>query len=827
MGPIRRNDGQASRAFGTVDPVVDLLPLIEFEAPPEAAGLGFEALACRVREAMSEPGVASVDLRSDETDPSVVEGALLGGDARVVLPGGGRSFRGVVTRVSLRGVAADGAHARYRVRVEAPLALLGRTRDSRIFQDLSAPAVIDRVAAKHPRVRLVWQVSGVYAPRPYCVQHQESDLAFITRLLAEEGIRYHLEHDAPGSDGPRVVLTDAATFARPIDGDPTLVYRASERARDPATVTYVARRRSVAAGRFTMREFDWGQPDRLHQAEAATARAAGRFDEATLERYEHHGEHESARVARDVARVALQQRRRRAETLEVRTACPRLAPGRWLTLEAPTLPGLDGDYAVVSVEHVARESEGADGASEVHLEARAVLVARGDPMRPARPPRRVQQVLETATVTGPPGEDVHTDAHGRVKVQFHWDREGRRDAHSSCWIRVMQPWAGEGYGAQFIPRVGTEVVVSFMGGDTDRPLVLGCLYNGSHPVPFALPAQQTRSGFRTHSAPGGERYNELSFEDGAGSEEVRLHAGRDFHEVVRQNHSMDVGGDSALSVTADRTETVGGNRQETVRGERVVTVMGGETLLVLGDRRVSVDGDHDRAVRGLGSERYGSDLSMHVAGAFQLAVGRAPGTPDDEGDDAASNATMTVRGSYHAAVDEDVIVQANRSLTLRCGKSAIELTPEGVIVRAPSLAVEVEKVAEVHADDVFITARDDLELNAEELRAYGFSSRMVLGTGAELRGQGVKIGRGGGKPMAMSPPPEGTAIFKFEYAGSREPIQGLAVTVTHPDGTDHTHVTDDRGEVWIEGAAPRSLYTLRGEAGAGALELLRYKTRRR
>ncbi|MFO0605422.1 MAG: type VI secretion system tip protein TssI/VgrG [Polyangiales bacterium] len=806
---------------------MDPSPLLSFEAPPEAEALDFEALACRVREAMSEPGVASVELRCGEADPAVVEGALLGGDARLVLPGGGRCFRGVVTRVSLRGLAADGARARYRVRVEAPLALLGRTRDSRIFQDLNVPAVIDRVVAKHPRVRLAWQLSGTYAPRPYCVQHQESDLAFLSRLLAEEGIRYHVDHEAPEPDGPRVVLTDAPTFARPIDGDPTLVYREAERARDAATVTRLARRRAVAAGRFTLREFDWGRPDRVHHAEASAQRAAGRFDESTLERYEHHGEHEAARVARDVAAVALQQRRRRAETLEVRTACPRLAPGRWITLEAPSLPGVEGDYVALSVEHTARESEGADGGFDARYEARAVLVPRGAAVRPARPPRQVQQVLETATVTGPPGEDVHTDVHGRVKVQFHWDREGQRDAHSSCWIRVMQLWAGEGYGGQFIPRVGTEVVVSFVGGDADRPVVLGCLYNGTHPTPFALPAQRTRSGIRTHSAPGGERYNELSFEDAAGDEEVRLHAGRDFREVVRENHSMDVGGDSALSVSADRTETVGGNRLETVRGERAVTVMGGETLLVLGGRRVSVDGDHDRDVRGVGSERYASDLAMHVAGAFQLAVGRDPGAPDDEGDDVVSNATMTVRGSYHAAVDEDVVLQANRSLTLRCGKSVIELTPEGVTLRAAALAVDVEKAAEVRADDVLITAKDDLELNAEELRAYGFSSRMVLGTGAELRGQGVKIGRGGGKPMAMSPPPEGTAIFKFEHAGSREPIQGLAVTITHPDGTDHAYVTDDRGEVWIEGAAPRALYTLRGEAGAGALELRRFKTRRR
>lgn len=204
------------------------------------------------------------------------------------------------------------------------------------------------------------------------------------------------------------------------------------------------------------------------------------------------------------------------------------------------------------------------------------------PYRPAPIERPLMPGPETATVVGPPGEEIHTDKHGRIKVQFHWDRQGQKDAHSSAWIRVSQAWAGPGWGFLFIPRIGMEVIVSFLGGDPDRPIVTGCVYNGANPTPYTLPDEKTKSTIKTNSSLGGGGSNELRFEDKKGSEEIYIHAQKDFNEVVENNHSTHVKNCQTNTVDVNQTETIGNNQTLTVKKDRKKSVDGNETTFIGG-----------------------------------------------------------------------------------------------------------------------------------------------------------------------------------------------------------------------------------------------------
>jgi type VI secretion system secreted protein VgrG len=274
----------------------------------------------------------------------------------------------------------------------------------------------------------------------------------------------------------------------------------------------------------------------------------------------------------------------------------------------------------------------------------------GVPFRPARTtPRPVVAGLQTAIVVGPAGEEIACDKHGRVRVQFHWDRLGRRDENSSCWIRVAQPWAGRGWGQQFIPRVGNEVVVSFLEGDPDRPLIVGSVYNGDNPTPFALADNRTQSGLRTRSSKDGGQadFNELRFEDRRGSEEVYFHAQKDLKRVVENDDRLEVGHDRTSVIEHDRSETI-------KTGNRAVTIeMGNDALTIkMGDQTTKLD---------LGK-------SLHEAlQSIELKVGQSSVRLDQTGV-TIKGLTITIEGQALTQVKAPMTqVNADGMLTLRGG----------------------------------------------------------------------------------------------------------------------------------------------------------------
>jgi len=567
-------------------------------AGPFAAGR-LRVLSFRGREAVSRPFRFDILIAIDDAEHHDFEPELLAqaGALTMHVPGGElREVHGIVAAVEARDAFEQGRLV-YRVRLVPRLWLLGKRKTSRIFQNKTVPEIVTAVL-EAARIPHRWALVEKYAARTYCVQYQESDLAFVTRLLAEEGIFYVFEHGAEET----VVFHDSAHLYAPIAGEPELAYRFEEGADGLVPkehhVGRFALRRAVKHGAVLQREYDFRRPLLELRGEAkpssAPPRAAAATEalpvEAELCRvYEHHGEDERPDVDGSSARTRLEQARRRALVTEGRSACRRLLPGARFDLVDHELEHVNRAYVVARVEHEGRVAEVAREGEPVY--ANTFTCAPADvPLRPRRHEHVLQQVVETAIVVGPPGEEIHTDEHGRVKVQFPWDLDGKRNEDSSCWVRVAQAWAGAGWGSLFIPRVGMEVLVAFLGGDTDRPVIVGALYNGTNATPFALPGKKTQSGIRTRSTPGGAGANELRFEDAAGREQVYVHAQRDLEEVVRNDHARTVGGQEAIRVGRDRTMDIAGDHVRQVQGNEVVSIGKNLVMHIAGRQIIHVDG---------------------------------------------------------------------------------------------------------------------------------------------------------------------------------------------------------------------------------------------
>jgi type VI secretion system secreted protein VgrG len=409
---------------------------------------------------------------------------------------------------------------------------------------------------------------------------------------------------------------------------------------DAMTLDAFEPQRSIRPELVHVRDYMFRQPMMELRARHALE-VAQRTPGARLEIYHHHGEYERPDVNAENARVLLEQHRADAARSLGHGTCPALAPGVVFQLENHGA-GLFSDhrYAVTSIQHEWHAAAWATISHVVHPATSDVLAraAASDiagtietvpthagnapsgtatpapyrnvfdcipdavPARPRRPPRKTQTGVELATIVGPAGEEIFTDPFGRVKIQFHWDFE-QDFTESSCWVRVVTPWAGTAYGMQFLPRVGMEVVVAFVGGDPDRPVVVGTLPNGTHPHLDVLPAHKTVSGIRTQSSPGGLGYNELAFDDAAGAEKVRIQAQRDLEEIVRH----------------DATTSVGGNASTRVAGQRHDGVAGRHTVGVGSDHAMHVGGHHSTSVGGSQTRRVAGSSVEHVASTSQAA----------------------------------------------------------------------------------------------------------------------------------------------------------------------------------------------------------------
>ncbi len=785
-------------------------------------GAALVVVALEGREALSRLFALRVGFLCDEPFAAT---SLVGRRAALAIHvgrGPARSIHGVVARQSVEGGARANDLFRLEVRLVPTLYRLRRRRDTRIFQDLDVLQIVGRVLTLG-RVPFKVLAQGPFRPLDYCVQYRETDYDFIARLLAEHGIFYWFEHPRGAALDPgateTLILADHASQYPALEGD-ALAFLGEAESLESAygDVHAFAWSDTLRSNVATQVGFDFVNPlvpyaatQRADELDLGLPRPAGDID---LESYTHHDEYLRTRVASRTARLALRQlylRRLRGVGGSFRQD---LAPGLRFDLADHPVGELNREYVVHSVAHQVVVPEVAahdpSGAAPKPVYRNRFTCGPHDLEHLAKAPkRRLQQVTETATVVGPVGEEIYTDEHGRIKVQFHWDREGRRDERSSCWIRVSHSWAGGGWGTQFIPRIGMEVIVAFLEGDTDRPVVLGCLYNGMHGMPFPVPVEKSRSGIRTASLENGVGNNELSFEDRRGAEQVFVRAWRDLDVVVGNDHTRDVerdatisvGRDRAVKVKGDRVDDTSGSASEVVLGDRSSRVGGRDGRVVggsastevVGDRVARVGGDDRTVVAGAEARTVSADRVARILGTDTLTVGRH---------DATRSFVLHVEDYTLLSSARTTEIVAEESIVLRCGSSTLLMTPSAIQIVADEVVLQGKGARVKLADDAMqALVSGGVQVVADEVVLKSSGAGLKLDANATLDGSMVKLK----SPVSASDssstePPTLTRIELRDQNG--KPMASQRYKLIYPDGKEYIGVLDAEGcaEVVVEGS---------------------------
>jgi type VI secretion system secreted protein VgrG len=555
----------------------------------------FQVRAFTVTEAISTLFRAQID--AVHPSPSVDFDAIVGQPARLVVAidsegGPPRLWSGIVSHLELvRALPDDEGLCSYSVTLVPRLWLLTQRRNYRVFQFQSevdiAVTLLEEWGIEH-EVRLDRKS---YKPRKYKVQYAETDYEFLYRVLADVGVSFFFEAGTGEASGElTLVLTDGPQKAAPLPE--VLTYEDTPIMRSGKLFcTNLRKSQRVRPTRVTLRDRDYRRDAAFELQATATVDAnaplelfyypenfnfvVDRDDAGSPSADDRGRARTDEREATRIAQIDLEARRNDAATVRFDANHMRLAPGSVVTLDAHPSPSVNAPFLVVE----ARLGGRFDGEMSLTVEA----VDTKQSYRPTLAPKPRIIGLETATVVGPPGEEIHCDEFGRVRVHFHWDRMSKRNEASSCWMPVSQPWSGSGYGGSNLPRVGQEVLIEFLGGDPDRPIITGRVYTNLQKTPYKLPDNKTQSGWKSNSTGGGGGFNELMFEDKQGSELLRMQAERDKQVTVKRNSTTNVG--------AHRNVTVGGNRSVRVKKAETKDVTGDRTITVKGAQRTTVTGE--------------------------------------------------------------------------------------------------------------------------------------------------------------------------------------------------------------------------------------------
>jgi type VI secretion system secreted protein VgrG len=492
---------------------------------------------------------------------------------------------------------------------------LDQTTDCRIFQSKSAPDIIKQIFQEYGFRDFSLNLYGDFVKRDYCVQYRESDFNFVSRLMEEEGIFYYFEHE---QGKHTLVLGNDPAVHKPCPNQESVRYEGSAGGwQDDDVIVQWLQEQEVRPGVFTATDYNFETP---------TANMQSSVDgKGKWEIYDFPGEYTKRADGDKLVKVRLQEQQTPKLVARGTGDCRSFEVGYKFKLTDHYRDDLNQEYVLTALRHSAHHNLGLTsglGDTNPVYENSFECVPFSTPIRPARrTPVPVVQGCQTAVVVGPDGEEIFTDNYGRVKVQFHWDREGKKNENSSCWIRVSYPWAGKAWGGIQIPRIGQEVIVDFIEGDPDRPIITGRVYNAGQMPPWDLPGKKMVSGYKSNSTKGGGGYNEMSFDDTKGTELIQVHGQYDMDTKIEHDERRHVVNNRTKNVDVDETTTIGHNRTEEVKNDEAIKIGNDKTELVNHDRSLQVAHDKTEQVLNNKSVQVGRDHSEKVGGSMAITVG--------------------------------------------------------------------------------------------------------------------------------------------------------------------------------------------------------------
>jgi len=676
---------------------------------------------------------------------------------------------------------------RFSAEVVPKVWLLTQQSQSRIFQLKSVPDILKAVLTG---LDCDWKLQGHYEPREYCVQYRETDFDFASRLMEEEGIYYYFNHR---DSGHKMVIADTPQSHAEVPGLTTVRYDMTEGGPRKADHVFGWRKiQSLRTAKYTLWDHNFQQPTQNLEAKTNITDSiqAGTVSHklkdqsnASLERYDFPGAYavrfdgvspsggaQSDRLQKildDKDRtVKLRMQAAAVETLKVdgSSSCANFVAGHKFTLDRHF--DADGDYVLVSVLHdgslVDSYTSGPEGHDFTYTNTFTCIPFQLPYRPPHNTPRPFVHGVQNAIVTGPAGEEIFTDKYGRVKVQFYWDRQGKKDANSSCWLRVGSSWAGKQWGFIQIPRIGQEVLVAFVEGNPDEPVIVGSVWNPETMPTYALPGNKTRSGVQTRSSMGGAaaNFNEIRFEDKKGSEELYVHAEKDQNNVVEHDETTQVGHDRTENVGHDEKITIGNNRTEQVSVNEMITIgsnrtekVGANETITIGSNRTEQVGANEsitvaaNRTRNVGQNEtvtvalnrartigindaitVGAAQAITVGAAQVITVGAAQAITvgADQVTNVANNRTETVGNDEHVGIEGNRAHNVEKNDKLEIGKELEIIAGESIILTTGDASISMKKDGTIVISGKDITINGSGEVNCTASKNIAMKGQKIL-----------------------------------------------------------------------------------------------------
>lgn len=706
----KENFTQADRSLRVDTPLgEDVLLLYKFEA----------------WEAFSQPYSCSIDMlsRRDDIQASEIlsEPVTVTIDATSSAP---RFFNGHVVGFEFTGFQERGLCG-YRAEIVPWLWFLGKSSNCRVFQNQSVTEILESLFtglgfSDYTLSRL----SGNYPKLDYCVQYRETDLNFVSRLLEQEGIFYYFLHERGKHT---LVLADNSSDYLFLDNK-TIEHRPGSWQGD--FISQWRHRFRFFSGRWSQTDFDFEKFDHSLITKSSTVVTAA--NSGNYEQYDYPGYYKDTDRGRVLTNLKMELEENSHDIVTGTSSVQTLALGKKFVFHSDECPPdhkkkfvvtrlrhriFDNSY--VGSEQGADEKDAASEGYQNEFECIPDTVTFRPPLKTPKP--KIEGV-QTAVVVGKAGDEIYTDKYGRIKLQFHWDRYGSKNETSSCWVRVATQWAGKKWGTVAIPRVGQEVVVTFVDGDPDQPLVIGSVYNSAHKPPFTLPGAKTQSGIKSNSSKGGGNYNEISFDDKAGAETITIHAAKDFNFNVGNNLGGSTTGNASTSVDGNSSDSVGGDQSLSVSGNQTLSVTGTQTVSVTGDRTanfssnetLTVGGNQDQTISGDQSvtvtnqthnisakhtvnaadqtfsidsaqEFSASTQTFSISGKQNFQAGSQEFNVDGKASISAAEIELSATSKITLSVGGSVVTIDSGKIEITLGASSVTVDPSGVTVMGPAI----------------------------------------------------------------------------------------------------------------------------------------------